>query len=364
MITNAGISAVLATGHALVYDLVTLTINRGRCWQFDANGQNPVRKDILDSVRWTSAPRALRANVADPVTKALGYQVFQPLQGVAYQRSGLSSKAGAEVLQVSFSVAGTVPVSLSTAQDGSGAFATTLAELALLGMLEGAVLTIDQVVCTDLPATPVSAGPAYGIVSPDPVRRFAGVLRGAKPTGDSITFEACDPLILGGGSVPRNQFSPMCRWEFASGVGCRMTPGLWMLAGNPVSFAWTHLESLGSNITFPSADNVQGSQLEAWSFIVPQDGPMMGMRFQVGAKRGAYDFDFADRLPWTWSCTKAHVELGCNKAFGVTGTADQSNGSGMTCAYHDWHVSIFGGAVGDIQAGFGGSPDMPRPESA
>lgn len=351
MITNLAVSAVLATGTALVYDLVTLTINRGRCHQFNGSGVFLQTKEILDSVRWTNAPRSLRANVAE------GLQVFLPVAGVAYQRDTLGSKAGAEVLQVGFAVAGIMPVYLSTAQDGSGSFPTTLAELALLGLLDGATLTIDQVVCSDLPATPVSAGAAYGIVSPDPVRVFSGILRGAKPTGDAVTFDACDPLILGGGSVPRNLYSPLCRWEFAGGqvggIGC---PVPLELGGSGPVF---RIDTGAYPITFPDAQTVDfgsvGWTYMPWCFLVPQDGPMMGMRFQVGSKRSGNQYDFADRLPWTWSCSVVHLEASCSKAW----PARQSNALNTEAeGCTGWNVSY------STLDSFGGHPDMPQPESA
>lgn len=359
MINNPAISAVLATGRALIYDLVTLTINRGRCWQFDANGLNPVRKDILDSVRWTNAPRSLRANVAD------GLQVFQPLQGAAYQRGSLSSKAGAEVLQVAFSVAGNLAIYLSTAQDGSGSFATSLAELALLGLLDGATLTIDQVVCTDLPSTPVEAGPAYGIVSPDPLRRFAGIIRRPKPSGYAVEFDACDPLILGGGSVPRNLYSPLCPWEFVSGqvngVGCPMRKGLYpQVQSQPC----THEEVAGASVVFSGSTVTLPIHDIPWGMLVPQDGPMMGMQFQIGNQLtdALHKFDFADQLPWTWSCTKVHVEHACSKAWTRESNAEHTSAFG--CREWDSWMSLYGTPAGTITNAFGGHPDMPQPESA
>jgi hypothetical protein len=344
MIASSGISAVLATKQALLVDLVTLTIKRGHCWQFDANGLNPVKKEILDTVRWTSAPRPLRANVYDPISGTTTLQLFQPLSGVAYQRGSLASAAGAEVLQLSMSVAGPLPVYLSTAQDGSGSFASSLMELALLGLLDGAQLTIDQAVVTDLPATPTAAGATAGTLSPDPVRVFGGVVRGVKPTAQAVEFDACDPLIQGGGAVPRNLFSPACQWEFAGGNGC------------PVgrTTATTNAVLVGASVAFPDAGTVSlpGNpgviSPYGWGFLVPQDGPMMGMRFQVGAYRGGNSFDFADRLPWAWSCTAAHLELSCSKAYsgGTVGLSARS------CS--DWAAT----------SKFGGSPDMPAPESA
>jgi len=361
MIAAAGVEAVLGTGRAMVVDLVTLTIRRGRCHQFDGNGVFIGVKEIEDSVRWTSAPRALRTSA----TAKDGGQVYQPLQGVAYQRGSLQGSLGAEVLQISMSVAGTLPIYLATAQDGSGSFATSLMELALLGMLDGSRLAIDQAVVQELPATPVAAGAGYGVLTPDPVRVFDGVIRGAKPSSQSVEFDACDVLIQGGGSVPRNLFSPLCRWEFASGasqgVGCPMVKTLWgdgIVSGK----ANTHKKIQGSAVSFPYPGWIQFQSADAfpWTFIVPQDGPMMGMRFQLGNRIDGYTCELADTLPWSWSCTTAHIELACSKTL----TQGDLETSAMACATWDVRNDTWGGAPGDIKSGFGGFPDMPEPESA
>lgn len=353
MIAAAGIQAVLDTKQALLVDLVSVTIRRGRCHQFDANGVYTGTKEILDTVRWTSAPRSLRTSATAPD----GGKLYDPLAGVAYQRGSLEASVGSEVLQVSMRVTGTLPVYLSTAQDGSGSFATTLAELALLGMLEGAWVTIDQAVVQDLPATPASAGASYGVLSPDPVRVFGGVIRGAKPTSWGIKFDCCDPLILGGGSVPRNLFSPLCRWEFAGGSGCPVVRS----EGGSIR---TNIQKAGSDVTFPDANTVSIALAVpgnySWAFLVPQDGPMMGMRFQIGGFRSGTLFDFADRLPWPWGCTWVQIEETCSKAW--TSPANVYT-SALPCASWDAYLKA-NGQLGGTLASFGGSPDMPKPESA
>lgn len=357
MISAPGVQAVLDTKQALLVDLVTLTIRRGRCHQFDENGVYTGTKDILDTVRWTSAPRALRTSA----TAKDGGKVYQPLSGVAYQRGQVSGALGAEVLQISMSVTGALPIYLATAQDGSGSFTTSLMELALLGMLDGSRLTIDQAVVTDLPASPVAAGAGYGVLSPDPVRIFDGVIRGAKPSSQAVEFEACDVLIQGGGSVPRNLFSPLCRWEFASGqsqgVGC---PVIRSMGGN----IRTHSQRSGSDVTFPDASTVSIALPVpgnfSWAFLVPQDGPMMGMRFQIGTFRTGTLFDFADRLPWTWSCTWVQIEETCSKAW----TSPNGNyTSALPCASWDAYLKAYGQIAGTLTS-FGGFPDMPEPENA
>lgn len=364
MIAAAGVENVLATGRVQIVDLVTLTIRRGRCHQFDGGGYFNGVKEIEDSVRWTSATRSLRTSA---MAKD-GGQVYEPLSGVAYQRGTLQGSLGAEVLQISMSVSGALPIYLSTAQDGSGSFATSLMELALLGMLDGSRLTIDQAVVYDLPMTPVAAGAGYGVLSPDPVRVFDGVIRGAKPSSHSVEFEACDVLIQGGGSVPRNLFSPLCRWEFATGasqgVGCPVPRRL--------GASRSHMPIPGSDVVFETATTVKltpsvvvSLYAMAWCYIVPQDGPMMGMRFQVGSLQngGANGnrYDFADRLPWAWSCTMAHLEAACSKSFDPATNGETAYG----CQEWDIASSNMAGTVtGAVKAAFGGFPDMPEPENA
>ena len=361
MIAAAGVENVLATGRVQIVDLVTLTIRRGRCHQFDGNGTFTGVNEIEDSVRWTSATRSLRTSA---MAKD-GGQVYEPLSRVAYQRGTLQGSLGAEVLQISMSVSGALPIYLSTAQDGSGSFATSLMELALLGMLDGSRLTIDQAVVYDLPMTPVAAGAGYGVLSPDPVRVFDGVIRGAKPSSHWVEFEACDVLIQGGGSVPRNLFSPLCRWEFATGasqgVGCPMVKVLWG-DGIVATKANTHKKILGSAVSFPYPGWIrfQASDALPWAFIVPQDGPMMGMRFQLGNRIDGYTCELADTLPWAWSCTTAHIESSCSKTL----TQGDLETSAQSCAMWDLRNDTCGGEPGDIKSGFGGFPDMPEPENA
>lgn len=364
MIVNAGISAELAKGHVTVYDAVTLTVKRGRIIRFPgASGVGGVATPITDTIRWTSAPRALRIYGPD----GSGPYLFAPLVGAAYTRSKLRQALGREVVQVGLSVAWKLPLSLATACDGagvlSGAFATSLAELCDLGLLDGAAITIDQVVLPSgvFPSTPAEAGAAYGIVSIPPVRKFGGIVRQASPNTEVVELACCDPMILGGGSVPNSCFSPSCRWEFGDG----RCPVAWNLQANG---SGTHSAVAGSGVVFPTPQSVRipgllSSNLN-WCVLVPQDGPMMGMRFQVGrwvesSSVAGYSLcEFADTLPWAWSCTTAHVEVQCSKTLARYGSAGFQRG----CL--DWDGDPVQAGMPSSINRFSGSPDMPQPESA
>jgi hypothetical protein len=295
--------------------------------------------------------------------------VYQPIAGIAYQRETLRSQGGAEVVQVNVSVAGNMPITLSTQQNGTGAFATTLAELALLGLLEGATLTVDQAVVTTLPATPVQAASAtYGVLSPDPVRKFSGVVRVAQPDGVSVSMEAVDTLILGGGNVPRSAYSPLCRWEFCGaqlGTSRCIKPMKLADTGqlNVDNRVWTH--AVISNVFLTVVNSTLSMpyhiRAAAWGFLVPQDGPMMGMRIQLGRcisspDTGNWVWEIADTIPWTWSCDLAMIEYQCNKTDGSVTNANDVYTVGVGCT---------GWAEGTVNpfVNFGGADRMPKPEA-
>lgn len=377
MIVNAGISAELATGRVTVFDVVTLRISRGRIIRFPAStGTGGVATPIVDAVRWTDAPVPLRVYDLDVETTGLPPNLYQPLSGAAYKRDRLRQSVGREVTQLGISVAGDLPINLSTACSStgvlSGSFATSLLELCLLGLLDGARITVDQVVLPagQLPSTPTAAGESYGIVSTIPVRRFDGIVRKASPQNERVTLECCDPLILGGGSVPVGVFSPACRWDFCEGA----CPVAWNL-GNLTS--GTHIAIPGTSVTFLDANKIQvpwnafdpidgvvsiwEMYRIMWAVLVPQDGPMMGMKFQLGAfvaDLSNATIDFADALPWVWSCTSAHVELSCSKRL----TRQPLELTARSCT--EWSTEPMRAGLPNSLARFSGCPDMPQPETA
>jgi len=376
MINNPGVAAELAKGHVTIFDVVTLRISRGRIIRFPgASGTGGVATPIVDAVRWTDAPVPLRVYEID----GSGPNLFQPLSGAAYKRDRLRQSVGREVMQLGVSVTGDLPINLSTACDSvgvlSGSFATSLMELCLLGLLDGARITVDQVVLTSgqLPSTPTAAGAAYGIVSTIPVRRFDGIIRKASPENERITMECCDPRILGGGSVPVGIFSPSCRWDFCEGP----CPVAWnlgdasmgthiRLAGTAVDFQdGSRVKVLLSNLFTGAVDLLSAREL-VWAMLVPLDGPMMGMRFQLGSLDGTgmesdtthIQWQLADSLPWVWSCNYCHLEIGCSKRLHATGAEAQPR----TCVVWNGHP-VRSGLPTSLHR-FGGFPDMPQPETA
>jgi hypothetical protein len=134
-------------------------------------------------------------------------------------------------------------------------------------------------------------------------------------------------------------------------------------------FLGTHMLLDGSAITFPTPSTVHIPEASAkvcnlfqWGFLVPLDGPMMGMRFQLGGlyvPQPGYNYppciDFADALPWEWSCQKAHVEFSCSKLLTYL---DYS--MPQSCTY--WNNCP--NAVPSSAHRFSGFPDMPQPEAA
>ena len=376
MITNAAVAAELAKGQVTVVDAVTLTISRGRIIRFPSgSGTGGIATPIVDTVRWTSAPRPLRVNSAD------GSNIFTypPLASASYSRGKLRNVLGREVVQLDMSVTGDLPITLSTACDPatgvlSGAFVTSLMELCLLGYLDGATVTVDQVVLPNgaFPALPVGAGPASaGLVTGNPIRKFTGIIRQAQPNKEAISLSCCDALILGGGSVPTGVFSPLCRWSFGEG-NC---PVAWNLQPH---FTGTHVPVLGSAITFPTPTSVRidltalapisviDVTRPVWGFLVPQDGPMMGMRFQLGEWKtnDAYSItlDFAAALPWSWGCNSAHLEFACSKSLGAADTDPSSLLTNHGCKHWDT-APVRSGLISSLHA-FSGCPDMPQPEGA
>jgi hypothetical protein len=380
MIVNAGVAAELAKGHVTVFDVVTLRISRGRIIRFPAStGTGGVATPIVDAVRWTDAPVPLRVYDIDVETTGLPPNLYQPLSGAAYKRDRLRQSVGREVMQLGVSVTGDLPINLSTACDSagvlSGSFATSLMELCLLGLLDGARITVDQVVLPSgqLPSTPTAAGEAYGIVSTIPVRRFDGIVRKASPDNERITMECCDPLILGGGSVPVGIFSPLCRWELGEG----QCPVAWNLGDASMG---THIRIPGTSVAFPDAMRVKlllsdiftgavdilSARELAWAMLVPLDGPMMGMKFQIGGLDGTgmegdtthIQWQLADTFPWVWSCNYFHIEVACSKRIHASGADAQPR----SCLVWDEAPSRSG--LPSSLHRFSGCPDMPQPETA
>ena len=360
MITNAAVSAELARGRVLVYDAITITVKRGRVVDFGSSGGTEYSTifPIEDRLRYTSCPYALQVQAPGGGSP----EVYTPLTGAAYLRSRLKQQLGREVAQIGISFAGTVPVMLRQGVEESvPSFATSLQELARLGLLNGARITINQVVMPD------GAIPPDGYVPIPPARKFAGVIRRATPSMETLSLECVDEMILGGGSVPVGVFSPECPWTFCDGrcpVAMRLhTESPWVPG--------THKKIDGALVTFPAPGVIRLPlsvylylPLAPWGLLVPQDGPMMGMPIQIGAALDTIetgsadhiDFQLADSLPWPWSCTMAHLEFQCSKRISM----EESGNAPPACTYWNSLPPLPGRTSSLTQ--FGGHPDMPQPE--
>lgn len=357
MITNAAVSAELARGRVLVYDAITITVRRGRTTEFAAEANH---FEIEDRLRFTSCPYALTVQAPGGGSP----EVYTPLSGATYSRSRLKQQLGREVSQVQVSFSGSVPVSLATTfgfKDTPAWFSTSLHELARLGLLNGARITISLVVMPD------GAIPSDGYVPIPPVRKFAGVIRRATPSMELLTLECVDEMILGGGSVPVGVFSPECPWTFCDGrcpVAMRLhTDSPWVPG--------THKEIDGTLVSFPAPGVIRLPlsvyvylPLAPWSLLVPNDGPMMGIPIQIGAALDTIetgsadhiDFQLADSLPWPWSCTVALLEFQCSKRVAM----EESGNVPPACTYWNSLPPLPERTSSLTQ--FGGHPDMPQPE--
>lgn len=366
MITNAAVSTELARGRVLIYDAITIRVARGRVVNFGSSGSEEYSTiiPIEDLIGLTSCPYPL-------VIQGDGgaWQRFEPMPGVAYSRSRLKQMLGREVAQVGVSFAGTVPVMLSQGlEEAVPSFATSLQELARLGLLDGAQITIDQVVMPDGVIPSDGLFPIDGI---RPLRKFAGVVRQATPSMETVTLSCTDPMITGGGSVPVGVFSPECRWGFCDG---RCPVKMRTFQESPWRIG-THLILDGTAITFPAPGVIRLPistflylTFAPWAMLVPQNGSMMGMRIQIGAAidtmatgRPEYtDFQLADTLPWPWDCTQARLEIQCSK---LTSNDNEAIGNAPP-ACDLWNtLPPVAGMTSSLQ-NFGGFPDLPQPEGA
>jgi hypothetical protein len=319
--SSATIAAILATGQAQVVDLVTLSIPR-RWYTFPGGAA----VDAPAVVRWTSHSRSLR----------YGGNVFQGLAGAVWSRGGRNDQVGAEVAQLSCSLAGTVLVPWRTdPANPSTVDQIPLSDLAVLGLLEGATLQIDEAVATTWPVAP--AGEAAAALSIDQVldkRVLAEVVRAHRAEGMAVRMEARSLLHRGGESLPRSVLAPTCRWEFG-GAECGVT-GIW------------------SSVLVLEADDdaveVNSTVRRDYGSVVPLFGRNLGIRRAFGAGVvGGGSVIYSLPEPWPWDLadgTPLAVSVQCSKM------ANQSLAGRDSCE-----------GFGNL-ARFAGFPGMPSPESA
>lgn len=322
MRSSATIAGILATGQAQVADLVTLSIPR-RWYTFP--GGTPV--DAPAVVRWTSHARSLR----------YGGNVFQGLAGTVWSRDDRAEQIGSEVSQLACSVAGDLLVPWRT---DPAVPATVdmipLMELAILGLLEGATIQIDQAVAATWPSVPAGEAAADLPIGQVLDRWVYGeIVRAGRGEGQTVRMDVRSWVHKGGASVPRSVLTPTCRWEFG-GPECGVT-GIWssvLVLGTPTQDA----------VEFNSTTR------RDYGSAIPLFGRNLGIRRAVGAgidNGGSVIYSLPD--PWPWALTASTpvaVSVQCSKQ--ATGAIDAR----QSCM-------AFANLVR-----FAGFPGMPAPESA
>lgn len=318
---RAGASAVLAGGQAALVDLVTLTIPR-RWYAFP--GGTPV--DAPAVVRWTSHDRALR----------LQGQVFQGLPGTVHTRAQRSDQVGSEISTVALSVAGDLPVSWRThPTDSAQVESIDLSELAMLGLLEGATLQVDEAVLASFPSAPAGESAADLPIGQVTTAVVLGEVVEASLDSLSVAMRVKSLHHRAGLSVPRSTYSPNCRWEFG-GPECGYV-GQWGQQTTTVSTD----ETIGwSSISFA----------QDFGSVVPLAGRNMGIRRTLGVGQivgGNRVYALPDPFPWALAAgTAVAVGAECSKAMSESLTGRMSCFSLLRFAQ------------------FGGFPALPPPEGA
>jgi len=317
---RAGASAVLAGGQAALVDLVTLTIPRR--WYAFPDG---TAVDAPAVVRWASHDRALRFQG----------QVFQGLPGTVHTRAQRSDQVGSEISTVALSVAGDLPVSWRIhPTDSAQVESIDLSELAVLGLLEGATLQVDEAVLASFPGAPAAESAADLPIGQVTTAVVLGEVVEASLDSLSVAMRVKSLHHRAGLSVPRSTYSPACRWEFG-GPECGYV-GQWGQQTTTVS----------------TEESVGWGSLVAWDFgsVVPLAGRNMGIRRTLGVGQdvgGNRVYALPDPFPWALAAgTAVAVGAECSKAM-------NENLTGRPSCF-----------VLDRFAQFGGFPALPPPEGA
>lgn len=275
----AGALSVLATGRAILVDLVTLTIPRS--WYL-ADGTLVSAPAVA---RWTSHDRALR----------YGGNTFRGLSGTVWTRGKRTDTTGQELAQFEGRVAGPLAVAWRTSPtDARVVEQIELSDLAALGLLEGATLRLDEAVLTSWP------GPDDEIAAGSVLeKRVLVEIQSASRDGFSVVLTGRSPLAGAGDSVPRSVVSPFCRWEFGS-VEC-------MGAAVPRPLDVVTLTDAGDGTVSCATGSIT---LPDWRVAVPLSGRNMGVARMIGAQQtvGALDVFRVDEA-WPWPLGTADVAI-------------------------------------------------------
>lgn len=316
---RSGDPSLLDSGRAVLADLVTLTIPR-RWYSFP--GATPV--DAPAVVRWTSHDRPLRFQG----------EVFHGLSGTVWTRGGRNDQVGSEVSQLSCSVAGDLPVSWRThPTDAAQVDLIDLSDLAVLGLLEGATLQIDEAVLEAFPQAPAGEAAADLPIGHVTTAVVLGEVVEAGLDALAVSMRVRSLQHRGGASVPRSVFAPTCRWDFA-GPECGYSS-----------------QVASRTVVAATEESVTLSALQAEDFaaVTPLSGRNMGIRRTLGVgDSDGLERTYALPTPWPWPLaggTEVAVAFECSKSFqALTGRPS------CTMLLR--------------QARFGGFAAMPPPEGA
>lgn len=242
--------------------------------------------------RWTSHDRPLRFQGA----------VFQGLPGTVWTRGPRSDQAGSEVSTLACSVAGDLPVSWRThPTDTAQVDQIDLSELAVLGLLEGATLQIDEAVLDSLPAAPAGESAADLPIGQVTTAVVLGEVVEASLDALSVAMRVRSFQHRAGASVPRAVFAPTCRWDFA-GPECGYAS------------QWAERTALET-----TEESIRLSALQAEDFgsVVPLSGRNMGIRRTLGVgDNDGLERTYALPEPWPWPMadnTPVAVGFECSK---------------------------------------------------
>lgn len=323
MRTAAAASAALATGQAILVDLVTLTIPRS--WYL-ADGTLVSAPAVA---RWTSHDRALR----------YGGNTFRGLSGTVWTRGKRTDTTGQELPQFEGTLAGSLLVDWRThPTDAAQVDQIELYELAMLGLLDSATIQVDVAVLSAWPTSPEASLAADAVLPADVVV----LVQSADRSGWTTTFKGLAPPSVGNASVPRAVVSPFCRWEFGS-VECM---------GDAVPRPLESATIVGIEGERLVLSTTLSEWMDRWPVLMPMVGRNMGIPRLIGEKvaSGAnWSYRLSEQFPWTQGSGTAVVLKKCSRMW-------SSSPSGIDGG-SDW---------GCIQSGngprFGGFPRVPASE--
>lgn len=289
MRTGAAAAAALASGQAILADLVTLSIPRR--WYTAAGAL----VEVPAVVRWTSHDRSVR----------YGGNVFQGLPGTAWTRGKRTDPTGQELATFDASVAGSLLVPWRTsAANASLVDQIELSELAALGLLEGATLRIDQAVLSAWPTSPEATIAADAVLGSTILMQ----VQSADRQGWRVDIKGASLVSDAGASVPRSMVSPYCRWEFGS-VECY---------GSAVARPLEAATIVGMDGDRLVLSTTLSNWMERWPVLVPLEGRNLGIGRMIGEKiaDGAnWSYRLAEAFPWAQGAGAAVVLKKCSKAW-------------------------------------------------